>query len=93
MIKFEAARIHFLKGQLQPVCTAVVHFTEINCCNIEFTNVIFVFENRIVSMFLLRRVSQPSIALNPIFKHNQNVGNFVVQQMISVKCTTAMHTS
>ena len=29
--------------------TAVVHFTEIICCNTEITNVLIVFENRIVS--------------------------------------------
>ena len=52
-----------LKGHLQPACIAVVHFTEIFCCNTEITNVISVFDNRIVSMFLLRRVSQPAIAL------------------------------
>ena len=52
-IKFEAAQIHFLKGHLQPVWIAVVHFTEINCCNTEITYVIFVFDNRIVSMFFL----------------------------------------
>ena len=50
--------LKLLKGHLQPVCIAVVHFTEIICCNTENTNVISVFDNRIVSMFLLRRVSR-----------------------------------
>ena len=40
----------FLKGHLQPVCIAVVHFTEIICCNTEITNVISVFDNRIASV-------------------------------------------
>ena len=52
-----------LKGHLQPACIAVMHFTEIICCNTENTNVISVFDNRILSMFLLRRVSRPAIAL------------------------------
>ena len=50
-----------LKGHLQPVCIAVVHFTEIICCNTEITKVISVFDNRIVSMFVLKRVSQPAV--------------------------------
>ena len=41
-----------LKGHLQPGCIAVVHFTEIICCNTEITNMISVFDNKIVSMFL-----------------------------------------
>ena len=45
------------------MCIAVVHFTEIICCNTEIMNVISVFDNRIVSMFLLRRVSQPAVTL------------------------------
>ena len=39
----------FLKGHFQPVYIAVVHFTEIICCYTEITNVLIVFENRIVS--------------------------------------------
>ena len=31
------------------MCIAVVHFNEVNCCNMEITNVLIVFENRIVS--------------------------------------------
>ena len=38
-----------LKGHLEPVCIAVAHFTEIICCNTKITNVLIVFENRIVS--------------------------------------------
>ena len=52
------------KAHLRPVCIAVVHFTEITCCNAEIPNVISVFDNRIVYMFLLRRVSQPAIDLS-----------------------------
>ena len=37
-----------LKGRLQTVSIAVVPFTEIICCNTEITNVLIVFENRIV---------------------------------------------
>ena len=51
-------------------------------------------------MFLLRRVSQPALALgckDPNFKHNQNVAIYffisVLQQMFSVQYLTAMHTS
>ena len=56
--------IYFILNEhLQPVYIAVVHFTKIICCNTEITNVISVFDNRIVSMFLLKRVSQPAIAL------------------------------
>ena len=51
-------------GHLQPLCISVVLFTEIICCNTEITNVISVFDNRIVCMFLLRRASQPAIALS-----------------------------
>ena len=38
-----------LRGHFQPVCNAVVHFNEVICCNTEITNVLIVFENRIVS--------------------------------------------
>ena len=31
------------------MCIAVVHFIEIICCNTEVTNILIVFENRIVS--------------------------------------------
>ena len=31
------------------MCIAVVHFAEIICCNTKITNVLIVFENRIVS--------------------------------------------
>ena len=41
-----------LEWHLQPVCIAVLHFTEIICCNTEITNMISVFDNKIVSMFL-----------------------------------------
>ena len=41
-----------LKGHLQPVCTAVVHFTKTVWCTTEITNMISVFDNKIVSMFL-----------------------------------------
>lgn len=53
--------IYSLKGYLQPVCIAVVLFTEIICRNTEITTVISVFDNRIISMILLRRVWEPVI--------------------------------
>jgi len=86
-----------LQGHLQPVCIAVVHFTEIIWCNTEITNVISVFDNKIVSMFLLRRVSLPAIALGceDTIQFSNTIRMFVIsvlQQMILVKCTTAMHT-
>ena len=92
----EATSCVGLKGHLQPVCIAVVHFTEIICCNTEITNVSSVFDNRTVSMFLLRSVSQPAIALGceDIIRFSNTTRTFVIsvlQQMISVKCTTAMH--
>ena len=34
------------------MCIAVVHFSEIICCNTEIANVLIVFENRIVSVQL-----------------------------------------
>ena len=40
----------FLEGHLQPVCIAVVHFTEIIYCNTENTNVSSMFDNRIASV-------------------------------------------
>ena len=36
-------------NRLLPVCIALMHFTEIICCHTEITNVLIVFENRIVS--------------------------------------------
>ena len=89
--------LKLLKGHLQPVCIAVVHFTEIICCNTEITNVISVFDNRIEPMFLLRRVSQPVISLGckDTIRSSNTIRTFVIfvlQQFISVKCTTAMHT-
>ena len=74
-----------------------MHFTEIICCNTEIRNVISVFDNRIVSAFLLRRVSQPPIALGceDTIRFLNKIRTFsisVLQQIISVKCTTAMHT-
>ena len=97
--RFRHCSLHFsiLKGHLQAVCIAVVHFTEIVCCNTEITNVISVFDNRIVSMFLLRRVSQPAICLGceDIIRFSNTIRTFVtsvLQQIISLKCTTAMHT-
>ena len=79
------------------MCIAVVHFTEIVCCNTEITNVISEFDNSIVSMFLLRRVSQPAICLGceDIIRFSNTIRTFatsVLQQIISLKCTTAMHT-
>ena len=64
--------------------------------NTEITDVICVFDNRIVSMFLLRRVSQPAIALGceDTIRFSNTIRTFVIsvlQQMISVKCATAMH--
>ena len=51
-----------LKAHVQPVCIAVVHFTEIICCNTEITNVFLCLITGL-HQFLLRRVSQPAIAL------------------------------
>ena len=55
-----------------------------------------VFDNRIVSTFLLRRVSQPAIVLGceDTIRFSNTIRTFVIsllQQMISVKCTTAKH--
>ena len=85
-----------LKGHLQPVCIAAVNFTKIIWCDTEVTNVISVFDNKIVSMFLSRRVSLPAIALGceDTIQFSNTIRMFVIsvlQQMISVKCTTAMH--
>ena len=71
--------------------------TEIICCNTEIANVISVFDNRIVSMFLLKRVSKPAISLGyeDTIRFSNTIRTFVIsvlQQMISVKCMTAMHT-
>ena len=78
------------------MCIAVVHLNEIICCNTEVTNVLIVFENRIISSqpkqiagcdtFLKRNI-------DTILLSNTEI-TFVIsvlQQMISVKCTTAMH--
>ena len=48
-------------------------------------------------MFLLRRVSQPAVALGceDTIRFSNTIRTlviFVLQQMISVKCATAMHT-
>ena len=85
-----------LKGHLQPVCIVAVNFTKIIWCDTEVTNVISVFDNKIVSMFLSRRVSLPAIALGceDTIQFSNTIRMFVIsvlQQMISVKCTTAMH--
>ena len=58
---------------------------------------ISVFDNKIVYTFLLRRVSLPAIALGceDTIRFSNTIRMFVIsvlQQMISVKCTTAMHT-
>ena len=86
-----------LKGHLQPVCIAAVNFTKIIWCNTEVTNVISVFDNKIVYTFLLRRVSLPAIALGceDTIRFSNTIRMFVtsvLHQMISMKCTTAMHT-
>ena len=71
-----------LKGHLQTVCVAVVHLTEIICCNTEITNVLIVFENRIVS-------SQPKAIAscdtllkrnryNSVIKHRNHVRDFCI---------------
>jgi len=95
-LNLERKRITF-KGHLQPLCITVVHFTEIICCNTEITNVLIVFENRIIS-------SQPKAiaGCDTLLKRNIDTVllsntelTFVIsilQHMISVKCTTAMHT-
>ena len=79
------------------MCITVVHFTEIICCNTKITNVLIVFEDRIVS-------SQPKKITSRDALLKRNIGTIllsnteitfvisVLQQMISVKCTTAMHT-
>ena len=86
-----------LKGHLQPVCSAVVHFTEIICCNTEISFVICVFDNSIVSTFLVRRVSQPAIPLGceDTIRFSNTIRTLVIsvlQQMTLVKCTATMHT-
>ena len=74
---------------MQPVCIAVVHLTEIICCNAEITNVLIEFENRIVS-------SQPQeiAGCDTLFKRNIDTvllskteitfAISLLQQMISV---------
>ena len=74
--------------QLQPVYMAVVHFTEIICCNTEITFVVCVFDLVYVSfkkgitacyyLSLLRYI--------PIFKHNQDVHNFCSKTMKRQPC-------
>ena len=77
-----------LKGHLQPaVCTAVVHLTEIICCNAETTNVLIVFENRIVS-------SQPKeiAGCDTLLKRNIDtilLSNTEIKFMISVVSVSA----
>ena len=72
------------KGHLQPVCIGVVHFTEFICCNTETTEVISVFDNRIVSMFLLRRVSQPAISLGceDTTRFSKTIRTFVISVLL-----------
>ena len=85
------------KGHLQPVCIAVVHFTEIICCNTEIMNVLIVFENRKVSLQAWAIAGCDTLLkrnIDTILLSNTEI-TFVIsvlQQMISVKRTTAMHT-
>ena len=86
-----------LKGAPSTSVQSVVHFTEIICCNTKITNVLIVFEDRIVSL-------QPKEITGCDTLLKRNIGSIllsnteitfvisVLQQMISVKCTTAMHT-
>ena len=84
-----------LKGHLQPVCIAIMHFTALNK---EITKEITVFDNRDCIYVSFKKGITACYCLrlwryNPIFKYNRNVRNFcILQQMISVKCTIAMHT-
>ena len=87
----------FKGGHLPSVCIAVVHFIEIICCNTEVTNILIVFENRIVS-------SQPKAIAGSDTLLKRNVYTIllsnteitfvtsVLHQMILVKFTAAMHT-
>ena len=76
-----------LKGHLQPVGIAVVHFTEIICCNTKITNVLIVFEDRIVS-------SQPkkTTSRDTLLKRNIDTILLSNTEIRFVKCTTAKHT-
>ena len=87
-----------LKGHLQTVCIAVVHLTEIICCNTEITHVLIVFENRIVSS-----QSKAIAGCDTFLKRNihtilcyqtQKSRSWFLyySKRISEKCTTAMHT-
>ena len=73
------------------MCIAVVHFTEIMCCNTEFTNVLNVsLQLKAIAgcNTLLKR------NIDTILLSNTEI-TFVIsvlQQMISVKSTTEMHT-
>ena len=71
-----------LKGHLQTECFAVVHFTEIICCNREITNVLIVFENRIVS-------SQPKTIAGWDTLRKRNVDTILLSNTESDFCITA----
>ena len=79
------------------MCIAVVHFNEIICCNTEVTNVLIVFENRIISLQPKQIAGCDTLLkrnIDTILLSNSGI-TFVIsvlQQTISVKCTTAMHT-
>ena len=53
----------YLKGTFNRCALRSCTSPKFLCCNTEITNVISVFDNTVESMFLLRRVSQPDIAL------------------------------
>ena len=71
-----------LKGHLQTVCVAVVHLTEIICCNTEITNVLIVFENRIVSSQPKEIASCDTLLkrnrYNSVIKHRNHVRDFCI---------------
>ena len=71
-----------LKGHLQTECIAVVHFTEIICCNTEIINVLIVFENRIVS-------SQPKTIAGWDTLRKRNVDTILLSNTESDFCITA----
>ena len=75
---------------------AVVHFTEIICCYTEITNVLIVFENRIVSSQPKEMAGCDTLLkrnrYNPVIKHRNHVRDFCITAICFGKCTTAMHT-
>ena len=58
------------------MCVAVVHFTEIICCNTKITNVLIVFEDRIVSLQAKAIAGSDTLLkrnrYNPVIKHGNH---------------------